>query len=194
MIPWGLIIVGVIATLFGVIGILSLVIWLPIKATFKTVYDSDIEFIRARSDLKMHRIVEHNTRKLRNLYLICCIMGPSMFFAGIYLGYAAEGEGFWFYKKFYPEAIEIQVWDDINEEGQFVSADGKEYTYYILVSGKDISLSGEKCVDVAELENRLSKIRRENTVILIDSFAVSSVYHSVEAVLNELGIEYEETK
>ena len=194
MIPWCFIIVGVIATIIGVIGILSLFVWLPIKEKFEIVYDRETEFIRARLDSKIHGLVERNIRELRNLFCVCCIMGPSIFLAGIYLGYAAEGEGFWFYKKFYPEAITNQVWDEINEEGQFVAADGKVYTYYILISGKDISLSGEKCADVAELENRLSKIRRENTVILIDSFAVSSAYHSVETALNELGIEYEETR
>ena len=72
--------------------------------------------------------------------------------------------------------------------------DGRAYTYYILVSGKDISLCGETCRDYADLQEKVSQIRRENTVMIIDSFAVSSVYQSVKNLLNELGIEYEETR
>ena len=62
-----------------------------------------------------------------------------------------------------------------------------------LMSGKEIVFSGEKCEGLEDLKRKLSRIRRENTVILIDSFAAASTYHAVEDMLNELGIEYEET-
>ena len=194
MIPWIFIIVGAIATLIGVIGLLSLYIWIPIKEKFEIVYDRETEFIRARLDTDIQKFVHYTTKQLRNVFLISFFMGPILFFSGVYLGYAAVGEEFWFYKKLFPQAVTNQVWDKINEQGQFVAEDGNAYTYYILVSGKEISLSGENCPDYADLKERLSKIRRENTVMIIDSFAVSSSYQSVKKLLNELGIEYEETR
>ena len=117
-----------------------------------------------------------------------------MFFAGFYLGYAAKGEGFWLYRKLFPDRITVQTWDEINENGQYVADSGKAYTYYVLVSGDKVSLSGEPCKNLEELEIKLAEIKRENTVIIIDSFAVSSTYRSVEDMLNEMGIDYEETR
>lgn len=195
MIPWTFIIVGAIATVVGVIGLLSLYIWLPIKEKFEIVYDRETEFIRARLDLEIQNFVEYHTRQLRNIFIISCFIGPVIFFAGIYLGYVAEGEEFWPYRKlFYSQTISNQVWDEINEQGQFVADDGKVYTYYILVSGKEISFCGEECEDISDLKEKLSQIKRENTVIIIDSFSVLSSYQAVKKILNELGIEYEETR
>ena len=65
---------------------------------------------------------------------------------------------------------------------------------YVLVSGNEISLSGEKCENTEDFRNRLLEINRDNTVIIYDSFAVSSTYHAVEALLNELGFDYEEER
>ena len=194
MIPWILIIVGILCIIIGILGLVSLFIYLPLKEKFEVVYDREYDFIRARLDSDIQKYVDHKKMELIYIFLISCIMGMLMFFAGIYLGYSAEGEGFWFYKKFYPESVTNQVWDAINEDGQFVSEDGKAYTYYILISGKEISLSGEVCIDLQQLKGKLSVIRKENTVMLIDSFSVASTYHSIEALLNELGIEYEETR
>ena len=88
----------------------------------------------------------------------------------------------------------MQTWDEINENGQYVAEDGRAFTYYVLVSGKEVSLSGEPCVDMEELKSKLTAVKRENTVIIIDSFAVSSTYRSVVDMLDKLGIDYEETR
>ena len=117
-----------------------------------------------------------------------------MFFAGFSLGYAAKGDGFWLYRKLFPDRIVVHTWDEINENGQYVADDGRAFTYYVLVSGDKVSLSGEPCADLEDLEKRLTEIKRENTVIIIDSFAVSSTYRGVEKMLNEMGIDYEETR
>ena len=194
MIPWILIIVGVLCIVVGILGLLSLFIYLPLKEKFEVVYDREYDFIRARLDSDIQKYVDHKKMELVHIFLISCIMGILMFLSGFYLGYLAQGEDFWLYKKFYAQKDTSQVWDDINENGQFVSSDGKAYTYYILISGKEISFSGESCVDLQNLKSRLLAIRKENTVIVIDSFAVASIYHSIESLLNELGIEYEETR
>ena len=98
------------------------------------------------------------------------------------------------YRKLFPDRITVQTWDEINEAGQFVTEDGKAYTYYILVSGDEVSLSGLPCADMEDLEKRLSEVKRENTVIIYDSFAVSSTYREVKKLLNKMGFDYEETR
>lgn len=193
MIPWTLIIAGVLCTVLGVLGLAALLL-LPIAERFEIVFEKDKDIVQARTDAKVGKIVWKEKRHLTRDFTICIIIGGLMFFAGMYLGYAAKGESFWPYKKMFPNRITVQAWDEINEEGQYVATDGKAYTYYVLVSGNEVSLSGEQCADLSDLQGRLSAIKRENTVIIIDSFAISSTYHEVEKMLDELGIAYEEAK
>lgn len=192
MIPRILIVVGVLLVLFGIIGMFSLLI-LPIRENFEIVLGREYDFIRARLDPGIKKFITGKKKRLTIEFLTTGLLGTLMFFSGLYLGFAAEGEGFWFYKQFFPQGASAQVWDAINEDGQFVAEDGKVYSYYILLSGREISFCGEVCGELEDLRNRLDGIRRENTVIIVDSFAVSSTYHEVEDMLNELGIEYEET-
>ena len=193
MIPWTLIIVGALCTVLGVIGWISLFL-LPVFERFEIVYEKDKEIIHARLDPEYGKQVWYEKKHLKRDFTICIFAGILMFFAGFYLGYAAKGEDFWLYRKMFPDRITTQVWDAINEDGQFVAEDGREYTYYILVSEDEVSFSGEKCSDLTDLKVRLANIRRENTVIVIDSFAVASTYHAIVEMLKEMGMDYEETR
>ena len=193
MIPWTLIIIGALLTVFGVLGWISLFV-LPFFERFEVVYDKDKEIIQARTDPEFGKQVWYEKKHLKRDFTICIFAGILMFFAGFYLGYAAKGDGFWLYRKLFPDRVVVHTWDEINENGQYVADDGRAFTYYVLVSGDKVSLSGEPCADLADLEKRLTEIKRENTVIIIDSFAVSSTYRGVEKMLNEMGIDYEETR
>lgn len=193
MIPWILMIAGVLLAVGGAIGLLSILL-LPIKERLEIVYEKDYDYIRSRIDRRVRYYVQIEKAHLTRDFMIAFVTGIIMFFAGIYLGFAEKGESFWFYKYFYPEETAGQVWDEINEEGKLVLEDGRAYTYYICVSGREIRLREERCGGLSELKNRLSEIQRENTVVLVDSFAAASTYHSVEDILNELGIDYEETR
>ena len=193
MIPWTLIIVGALLNVLGVLGLISLLL-LPIFERFEVVYDKDKEILSARMDKEIGKHVWYEKKHLKRDFTICVFAGILMFFAGFYLGYAAKGDGFWLYRKLFPDRIVVHTWDEINESGQYVSEDGRAFTYYVLVSGNAVSLSGEPCADLTELKNKLSEIKRQNTVMVIDSFAVASTYRGVEKILNELGIDYEVTR
>lgn len=197
MIPWILIIAGALCAIIGVLGLFAILL-LPIVDRFEIVFDKDKDVVQARTDSKIGKLVREEQKHLTRDFIICVFVGVMMFFAGIYLGYAEKGASFWPYRMLFPNEVSIQtqnqVWDKLNESGQFVASDGTTYTYYILVSGNDISLSGEVCADLADLKRKLEEIRRENTVVVYDSFAVSSTYRAVKRTLNELGIDYEETK
>jgi hypothetical protein len=196
MIPWIFIIIGSLLSIGGAIGLLSMLL-LPIKERLEIVYNREYDYIRSRTDPDAVNHVRIEKRHLTRDFSIAFIMGIIIFWSGIYLGFAAKGEGFWFYKKFYPEEALGQVWDEINEEGQFVSEDNTAYTYYILVSGSEISLNGKSMnlsEDQSELKAKLSAIQSGNKVMLIDSFAVSSTYHFVKDLLDKNKIDYEETR
>ena len=195
MIPWTLIIIGALLVIFGVLGLISLWV-LPFFERFEVVYDKDKEIISARMDPEIGKQVWYEKKNLIRDFIVAIFAGILMFFAGMYLGYAAKGENFWLYRKLFPDrlTVETMAWDAINENGQFVDEDGKAYTYYVLISGDTVSLSGETCADLEELKSRLTEIKRENTVIIIDSFAAASTYRGVRAMLNEMGIDYEETR
>lgn len=193
MIPWILIIAGALCTVVGIGGLIALLL-LPIFERFELVFDKEKEIYQSRTDKEFAKLVWYEKRHLIRDFIICIFVGILMFFAGFYLGYAAKGEGFWLYKKLFPSQITVHTWDEINENGQYVSEDGRAYTYYILVDGDKVSLSGEPCASLEELKNRLAEIKRENTVIIIDSFAVSSTYRGVKTLLNEMGMDYEETR
>lgn len=194
MIPWTLIIAGVLFTLGGAL-VLLLLLFLPVYERFEVVFDKDKEVVQSRTDRDFMRVVQREKKRLTRDSISSVFAGILMFFAGLYLGFAAKGAGFWPYKMLFPDkAVTAQVWDKINADGQFVDTDGKAYTYYILVSGQEVSLSGEPCADLADLKQRLTEVKRENTVIIYDSFAVSSCYRGVVKILDELGMTYEETK
>ena len=193
MIPWILIIAGILLAVFGILGLISLLV-LPIFERFEVVYEKEKEIIQSRTDSEFAKHVWYEKRHLTRDFTICIFAGVLMFFAGFYLGYAAKGDGFWLYRKLFPNRIVVHTWDEINESGQYVSEDGRAYTYYVLVSGDKVSLSGEPCANLEELKIRLTEIKRENTVIIIDSFAVSSTYRGVKTILNEMGMDYEETR
>ena len=193
MIPWTLIIIGVLLTVFGVLGWISLFV-LPFFERFEVVYDKDKEIIQARTDPEFGKQVWYEKKHLKRDFTICIFAGILMFFAGFYLGYAAKGDGFWLYRKLFPDRIVVHTWDEINEQGQYVADDGRAFTYYVLIDGDKVSLSGEPCAGMEDLQKKLAEIKRENTVMIIDSFAVSSTYRGVEAMLNEMGIDYEETR
>ena len=195
MIPWTLIILGALCTIIGVLGLLA-ILFLPIAERFEIVFDKDKDIVQSRTDSKVRKIVLSEKKRLTRDFVICVFAGVMMFFAGLYLGYAAKGEGFWLYRKLFRVEAEATapVWDRINDNGQYVASDGTTYAYYILIDGKEISLNGEPCAGLEDFRTRLQEIKRENTVMIYDSFAVSSTYHAVEALLDELGFDYEEER
>ena len=201
MIPWTLIIAGALCGTVGIIGLLALLL-LPIADRFEIVFDKDKEVISARTDNTVKKIVRSEKRKLTRDFIILVFAGVLMFFVGIYLGYAAKGTGFWPYRKLFPaEAAKQEAqlereryFDKLNADGQFVAEDGKTYTYYVIIDGEEISFCGQKYADTAALRAELEKVKRANTVMVFDDFAVSSIYHDVTELLSELGIDYEETR
>lgn len=189
MIPYICVIVGILLILLSIVGFIRLS-FLPISRMKGVVFEREDDFLKYESrDGKKY--FKKNLKQLILIYAILFVLGVTIFFVGEYLGYAAKGDSFWFYEQIFGPDIKPDHWDKITEDGKYIANDGNEYTYYILISGEDYIFSGINCANFEELENNVKEIRRENTVILVDSFAVASKYHAAEKLLKELGIKYE---
>lgn len=187
-----LIVIGILMIGAGVIGLLGLVIS-PIIHDLKLVYTRKDDYVYYATETGK-RLLTYHTRRLIVILCLCILMGSIMFGVGMYIGFADRGEDFFFYRKLFGVSAENQ-WDNINEKGQYVAADGSEYTYYILIQGENITFSGQTCADIDELKLKLTAMQRENKVILIDSFAVAEEYNETKKMLKTMGILFEtETK
>lgn len=189
MIPILCIIAGILLGISGIIGLLSL-LFLPFKRMTRIVYDKEDDFLKYESN-SGKRVFKRNLKQLTWVYVGMIFFGVILFCGGIYLGYAAKGDSFWFYRQIFGEDVKEDYLEQITEEGKFAANNGKEYTYYILVEGEEYIFSGEKCADFDELKEKVKDIRIGNPVILIDNYAVSSKYHAAENLLKESGLKYE---
>lgn len=188
MIAYILIGTGLILMAVAIINFIHM-LFLPIIKLHGVVYEREDDYLKYETP-QGRRYLKQNLRRLIWLYIVCLLVGAVCFFAGIYLGYAEKGDSFFLYRKLFGEAGMKTHWDNITDDGKYKADDGNEYTYYIIVTGEKYVFSGEECDDYADLAERLSSIRRENTVVLIDSFAVSSAYHAAEDLIKQKGIKY----
>lgn len=159
----------------------------PLVVRWKNVH-GDVELIETDK-------INHSRRKDRTffyiLFISLMIIGSILFCLGFSLGYADKGKGFWFYRLVEGNISETQKWDRISEDGDFIASDGKKYPYYILIRGNTYEFKGIECEDIEDVNEYLSHISRENTIMLIDSFAVAKKINDVEILLKEMGIQYE---
>lgn len=136
------------------------------------------------------RAREERREERKNLIItgaVCLGIGMLVFGFGYYVGYSERGNGLWIYKYIYPEPDAVPA---VAHE-EYTADSGRTYTYYIIVTGKEYRFCDEECADIEALREKLSSIERENTVMLIDSYAVSAEYHAVEELLKDMAIKYE---
>lgn len=106
--------------------------------------------------------------------------------AGLFLGFADRGDGV----QVNGNASSVSV-SNINESGKYEAANGKEYSYWVSVQGNEYTFCGNRCEDIDELKDKLSRLGLGETVLIIDKFATSAAYKSVSSMINEMGLKYE---
>lgn len=185
-----------IATIFVIAGALLFIVGIAVLIRVRVVS-------RIKRDLRIidgeiapdESSKSENVRRLKQQqFSLACmaviILGLIIFFMGWYLGYADKGDGFLFKRLIKgEEAVTCSV--KINDNNQYVAGDGNLYSYYIWVRGNDFEFCGEKCGDIDGVREKLVNIRRENTVMLVDDYAVADKYAAACKLLRELGINYE---
>lgn len=186
MIPILMMICGALAALWG-IGFTVYILISPVLVKVRSI-NGEGELVEDRR-IRRKRIKDR--QDLLHLSVTVALIGVLIFGAGYYIGYSARGSGIWFYDLVYGKQSDEAEWDRITKDGKYESLDGSTYSYYIVVSGYEYEFCGEKCNDIADVEAHLGNIRRENTVMLIDSYAAASSFDDAVELLERLGIKYE---
>lgn len=186
MIPTLLMILGFLALIFGIVLLFNVIIS-PVKVQMRSINGQ--ESIEENESVKRTRKKDREQMRSKSFAII--VIGAAVFAAGWYWGYAEKGEGFWFHKLFFANDEAVECWDKISDDGKYISDSGNVYTYYLLVKENEYEFCGEPCESIDEVEEKLSQIKRENTVMLIDSFAVASSFHAAEELLKKIPINYE---
>ena len=182
-----MIIAGAAAVIYGLIGLIRIAL-LPLIRAHQVVFNRNDDYL-FYENAQGRRVLKSQKKFLLNIYLTLVIVGSLVAITGFYAGFTDHGQDFWLYKRLFP-AKEAPRNDIINEEGQYISKEGKEYNYYILIRGSEIYFKDELCEDHTALEERLKDFDRTNTIVIHDDFAVSSEYHFVTGLLEKSGIHY----
>lgn len=187
MIPYILIVAGIAAVIYGLIGLVRIT-FLPLIRAHQVVFKRKDDYL-FYENAKGQKILRSQKKFLLNIYITFVIVGSLVIITGFYAGFTEHGSDFWFYKTLFP-AEEVKNNDVINEDGQYVASDGKAYNYYIMIRGSDIYFKDELCSDDSLLEEKIKGVDRTNTIVVHDDFAVSSAYYLVIDMLNRSGIHY----
>lgn len=190
MIPYFLIGIGIILIAWSAWGFIRL-LFLPFSRMSSVVFKRKDDFLKYESK-EGHKYFKTNLKQLTWAFVGLFIAGISCFLIGVYLGYAAKGPGFWFYEKMFGPVETPYYSEKLTDDGKYVSTDGDEYPYYIIVDGNEYIFNGELCANEKELESMLDDIGRKELsfggVILIDNFGVASKYHDAVKLLKEKGV------
>lgn len=185
-----------IATIFVIAGALLFIVGIAVLVRVSVIsrIKRDLRIIDGEIAPDESSSSENARRQKQQQFSLGCtaviILGLIIFFMGWYLGYADKGDGFLFKKLIKGEdAVSCSV--KINDKNQYMASDGNVYSYYIWVRGNDFEFCGEKCDDIDGVRERLANFRRENTVMLVDEYAVADKYAAACKLLRELGINYE---
>ncbi|MBQ9208667.1 MAG: hypothetical protein IJ149_03675 [Oscillospiraceae bacterium] len=177
-------IAGGLAALFG-LGFTVYILVTPILVKIRSI-NGEGELIETA---KVRRIRIKDRKDLLHISVCILVTGLMVFGAGYYLGFAAKGDGFWFYRLV--NGTSADSWDRVDEQGQYVADDGSTYRYFIRISGDKYDFCGEKCENADALREKLQSVRGGgNTVMVADNYAVSSAFREVTSLLDEMGIKY----
>lgn len=184
--PIILMIVGLCACLYG------LVVLIQVARTFLIV---KWRSARGEDELVDTEAIRQDRKKNRTFLAIwglCFLLsGFCVFMVGWAYGYGEQGEDFWLNQFLSGEKDISGKWDRLSEDGSYIAEDGKLYPFYLLINGDTYEFCGEKCADIDAVRAKLSKVKQGNTIILIDSFAVSATFKAAKNLVKDMGYHYE---
>ena len=91
------------------------------------------------------------------------------------------------------DAVDSELAEGINENGDYVSEAGRIYRNYIVVKGTEVYYRDRRIGNAEELKGFLEdkKIDTSSAFYIVDGYAASTAYKEVINVLSESGFEYE---
>ena len=186
MISAGMMILGTITAILG-LGLLIKTILSPFWVMFRSLNGQTIP----EENENIQRTRRNHRKLLISISFVLICMGGIFFLAGLYLGYAARGEGFWFHKLFYDSEEAVLCMENITDDGKYIAENGKEYSFYIIVQGDKYEFCSEPCDNFDDLKEKLSHIRLGETFLLVDNYAVAAEYNAAVNLLSEKGYKIE---
>ena len=126
-----------------------------------------------------------------NVIVILIFSGIILCVIGCFMLNSDNHGGLALYNNITSDTIPEEKWDKISDDGKYISASGREFIYYIVIRGKEYEFNGEICEGIEDVKTRLSQIKKENTIMIVDSYAAAAAFRDIESILQELGINYE---
>ncbi|MDO5148462.1 MAG: hypothetical protein Q4D76_03630 [Oscillospiraceae bacterium] len=186
-----------IATLLIIIGFISGIfgIWLVFR-TLISPFKKEMKEMDGEQLVNESRTAEESLHKKRIKHVkigtLFVLTGVITVLIGWYIGRAARGDDFWLHKLLFPNNNKPGISDKLDEEGNYIAKDGLSYSYYIIIKGTEYYFCGTKFDDIESLKEELENISSENTVIIIDSYAIeSNVNQIVDLLETDMGLKYE---
>jgi len=189
-----LIVVGAILLAIGIFTLIAIMIQ-PIRTAFGVVFKRRDDYVfYERKEGKA--LLARETRLLVRISGMFMFLGAVLLLTGIYLRYAPRGNGS-LWSENTAGITEGEDFEDNNKaqgktsDGKYISAEGKEFSYYISVTGTDVYYNGKLIGNIEEFKEYLPSIDRGNTIFLVDDFAASSTYQEVEKLLDQYGMKWD---
>ena len=196
MLPTIFIIIGVILTAFGVFGLLRIA-FEPIHKAIEVVFLRRDDHVFYETGVGKQLL----ERESRILVIVCVVMiVVGLFFLGFGLTFKYGSRG-------YDSLLSENNSEGISEgdsssnnplaQGmtssgkKYISEDGKEYSYFIRITGNDIFFNNASVGNVEQFEEYIVNVDRNIAIYIIDDFASSGTYHSVKGILDKYGMTYE---
>ena len=184
MLPVILIIIGIILSIVGIIGLLSVSVQ-PLLKAFRVVYTQDWEDYWYEHG-KGQSALQHGRRVLVTMYLVILVIGLALTISGLVIQYMPRGNDTVISAgNVGATAGENDQWTDIS--GTDGSGNAR-VDYTIVISGELIYVNGRTFETPEAFETALKEMDRTKKVTLVDDFAVSSVYHRVRELVNQYGL------
>ena len=183
MLPVILIIIGIILSMVGIIGLLSVSVQ-PLMKAFRIVYTQDWEDYWYEHG-KGQNALKEGRRVLIIMYLIILLLGLSFTISGLVIQYMPRGnDSVISAGNVGATAGNDSQWTDISGTG----ADSVQADYSIVIKGEVIFVNGRTFETLEAFEEALKGMDRTKKVTLVDDFAVSSTYHKVKELVNRYGL------
>ena len=184
MLPVILIIIGIILSIVGIIGLLSVSVQ-PLMKAFRIVYTQDWEDYWYEHG-KGQNAISESRKVLVTMYLIILVLGLCLTISGLMIQYMPRGND---------SAISAgNVGATVGDGNEWTDISGTpgisnlQADYSIVISGEKICVNGRTFETLEGFEEFLKTMDRTKRVTLVDDYAVSSTYHRVKELVNQYGL------
>jgi len=190
-----LMIVGALIGIPSFFG-LMMVMFEPIHSTFQIVFKRVDDYVFYETP-HGKKLLQRSKQHLTKSFVFFFVVGVVCFGAGWFLKYGPHGNDSLFSQQVesgtYVGDDSIQnIQENANKaKGTYVDANGKEYSYFIIISGQNISYNNQRIGGIEEFATFVKTLDRTKSIYIVDDFAVAATYHKVLELLTESGLNYE---